>query len=269
MKKWLLLLLIVACAPIDVSDAPQFKTVPYGDMPEQVMDIYKVGDTVQPAIIIVHGSAWEGGTGRKENMRGEAKVFVEAGYTAVVPEYRMMGDHAYPDSQSDIACVAATVYAQADKLRIDKDNIIIMGYSAGTYTTSQVAYNFDDMLLEDCKYKTVQLKGYIGMSGIGYYSVKNIQEMFNQTVNRDYYNGLNIVESAYDLVNSNDIPAYFLVGSEDESAPADIVRAMHDRCVERGLETEFTLIDGVGHGNVLGDEVAKETILRYASKIIE
>ena len=43
MKKWLLLLLIVACAPIDVSDAPQFKTVPYGDMPEQVMDIYKQG----------------------------------------------------------------------------------------------------------------------------------------------------------------------------------------------------------------------------------
>ena len=64
-------------------DAPQFKTVPYGDMPEQVMDIYKVGDTLQPAIIIVHGNAWDG-IGRKENMRGEAKVFVEAGYTAVV-----------------------------------------------------------------------------------------------------------------------------------------------------------------------------------------
>ena len=268
MKKWLLLLLIVACTPIDVSDAPQFKTVPYGDMPEQVMDIYKQGTDVQPAIIIVHGNAWDG-IGRKENMRSEAKVFVEAGYTAITPEYRLMGNHPFPASESDIACVAATVYANADTLRVDKDNIIMMGYSGGTYTSSQVAFNFDERLLTDCKYQTVQLKGFIGMSGVGYFSDKNIYEIFNETTDKSYYFGLHNVSSSYDMVDGNDIPAYFLVGSEDDKAPASISRVMYDRCVERGLETEFAVIDGVGHTAVLSDEVAKETILRYASQIIE
>ena len=72
------------------------------------------------------------------------------------------------------------MYANADKLRVDKDNIIMMGYSGGTYASSQGSIQFfDERLLTNCKYQTVQLKGFIGMSGVGYFSDKNIYEIFN------------------------------------------------------------------------------------------
>ena len=90
--------------------------------------------------------------------------------------------------------------------------------------------------------------------------IKISTKFLMETIDKSYYFGLHNVSSNYDMVDGNDIPAYFLVGSEDDKAPASIGRVMYDRCVERRLETEFAVIDGVGHGNVLGDDVAKETI---------
>ncbi len=126
------------------------------------LDMYQpAGDTQvdRPAIVVVHGGSFVGGSSTDSNVVKLATNFAERGYVAVSINYRLLGDKEKcgqedPPSQ---ACTTAVLAAQHDAqaavrwlranastYRIDPNRIAIEGTSAGAGTALAVGVNSTD-----------------------------------------------------------------------------------------------------------------------------
>jgi acetyl esterase/lipase len=141
----------------------------YGSAPDAsgnpvtlTLDLYQPsGDTQtsRPAIVLVHGGGFTGGTSTNADMVRMAKAFAQRGYVAVSINYRLLGDteQCAKEDPPSAACVTAVLGAQHDAqaavrwLRanattygIDASRIAIGGSSAGAGTALAVAVNSGD-----------------------------------------------------------------------------------------------------------------------------
>ncbi len=105
----------------------------------------KAPNPLRPSVIICPG----GGYSRLSIEDGgyeAAKVFAEAGITAIVLKYRTWRDEAYTNYKlapfQDLAQALNMVYANADKWNIDTTKIGILGFSAGGHLTAMAATTF-------------------------------------------------------------------------------------------------------------------------------
>jgi para-nitrobenzyl esterase len=141
----------------------------YGSAPDAsgnpvtlTLDTYQpTGDTQtsRPAIVLVHGGAFTGGTSKDGNMVMMAKAFAQRGYVAVSINYRLLGknEKCAQENPPSAACVASASAAQHDSqaavrwLRanattygVDSSRIAIGGASAGAGAALLVAVNSGD-----------------------------------------------------------------------------------------------------------------------------
>ena len=126
------------------------------------LDLYRpTGDTQtrRPAIVLVHGGGFTGGTSREADIVGLADAFAQRGYVAVSINYRLLGtgERCGQENPPSAACVTAVTAAQNDAqaavrwLRanattygIDRTRIAIEGASAGAGTALAVAVDSQD-----------------------------------------------------------------------------------------------------------------------------
>lgn len=126
------------------------------------LDMYRpTGDTQtrRPAIVLVHGGGFTGGTSKAANMVRMANAFAQRGYVAVSINYRLLGkgEKCGLETTPSPACVTAVLGAQHDAqaavrwlrryataYRIDPTRIAIGGASAGAGTALAVAVNSTD-----------------------------------------------------------------------------------------------------------------------------
>lgn len=122
--------------------------VPYrlaGDSP-LLLDVYlppgrgeRRPDAVgRPAILLVHGGSWVGGTRRllrpgPGNPRPMAIQLAESGFVVVAPDYRLArpGRASWPSALDDLREAVRWARHRADELGIDPDRIAAAGQSAG------------------------------------------------------------------------------------------------------------------------------------------
>jgi dienelactone hydrolase len=133
-----------------------------GNQVTLTLDMYQpTGDTQtgRPAIVLVHGGSFVGGSSTDSGVVKLAKAFAQRGYVAVSINYRLLGDKEKcgqedPPSQ---ACVTAVLAAQHDaqaavrwlranaqRNRVDPSRIAIEGTSAGAGTALVVGVNSGD-----------------------------------------------------------------------------------------------------------------------------
>ena len=222
------------------------------------MDIYQPkGDTSidRPLIILAHGGYFI--FGDKSSFAEECEYFARAGYVAVSINYRLIdveGDslitpkHAVIDAVNDMK--AAVRYftrdaANENNYKIDPQNIIIGGYSAGAITSLHYAYanRAEDVLEMGGKELLEYVKnngGIEGDSGNPGYPVK-IKAV------------VNIAGSLHsaDLVNKGEPALYSVHGTADITVP-----------FENGLTGE-TLVKTEGSGLIhkKADKVGVKNLL--------
>jgi acetyl esterase/lipase len=84
-----------------------------------------------PCVILIHGGSWRGGD--RTQLRGYGILLGRAGYVCVAPEYRLIGEAAWPAMIHDVKAAIRWVRASASSLGIDPDRIAIEGNSAGAH----------------------------------------------------------------------------------------------------------------------------------------
>ena len=82
-----------------------------------------------PVVLLVHGGGWRGGD--RAAMTGACEAFARRGYVAIAPEYRLLGEAAWPAPLNDVRTAIRAVRAQAAALKVSPDHIFVTGYSAG------------------------------------------------------------------------------------------------------------------------------------------
>ena len=83
--------------PFHPRDMQLVKNVPYGPLPRQRLDVWRMSTTPlhAPVVLFVHGGSWMMGD-KREQGRPMLHEFVRRGWIAVVPNYRLAPRHPWP-----------------------------------------------------------------------------------------------------------------------------------------------------------------------------
>lgn len=109
-----------------------------------LLDIYvpKNAIGILPAIINVHGGAFV--YGKKEVYQYYCMQLTLRGFVVVNINYRVAPESVFPAALEDVNSVLKFVEEQGDKFNIDKNNLILIGDSAGGQMISQYATAFSN-----------------------------------------------------------------------------------------------------------------------------
>ncbi|MBN2060774.1 MAG: alpha/beta hydrolase [Deltaproteobacteria bacterium] len=125
-----------------------------------------------PLIFFAHGGGWISGFRKQPNNISWSKFLASKGFASASIDYRLAIRNSMDIILSDYSDALDFVKNNAEKLRIDKDNIVLMGLSAGGHLALLYASYHTFM-----KHET-EMKGIKGVSV--YYSPSDLRDMFGK-----------------------------------------------------------------------------------------
>lgn len=102
----------------------------HGASPPLALDVYRPrGESLHPAVLIVHGGGWERGSRTME--RPFAKRLAAQGFVAVPVSYRLGEKGRFPNPLFDLKSAVRFLRDNAQRFAIDADHVGAVGGSAG------------------------------------------------------------------------------------------------------------------------------------------
>ncbi len=148
-----------------------------GAIQERNLDIYAPAEGENyPVVIWVHGGGWK--FGNKADVHLKPTAFTQAGYVLVSINYRLHPRTDIPGQASDIAAAVKWVKTNISKYAGDKNQIVLMGHSAGAHLSALIAT--DEHYLKDQQLGFTDIKGVILLDGACYDVAEHIQDIPEQ-----------------------------------------------------------------------------------------
>jgi acetyl esterase/lipase len=131
--------------PFHPRDMQLVKNVPYGPLPRQRLDVWRLSTTPlhAPVVLYVHGGSWLMGD-KREQGRPMLHEFVRRGWIAVVPNYRLAPRHPWPAQIRDVTRALGWVKTNAATYGGDPERVVIAGASAGGQLAALAALTAND-----------------------------------------------------------------------------------------------------------------------------
>jgi acetyl esterase/lipase len=134
----------------------------YGSEPRQRLDIYSPRRALErPVVIFWYGGSWTEGS--KASYRFVGTTLAEHGFIAVLPDYRLFPQVAFPAFDEDGARAVAWVEQHVHDFGGDPRRIVLMGHSAGGHTAAFLAFNHS--FLRKYGGDPSAIVGLVGLSG--------------------------------------------------------------------------------------------------------
>jgi acetyl esterase/lipase len=151
-----------ANVPALFGDFERRADIAYGAAPRQHLDVYVPAHAHdRPIIVFWYGGSWQ--SGAKENYRFVGATLAEAGFVAVLPDYRLYPQARFPMFVDDGAAALAWVVGHAREIGGDPHRIYVAGHSAGAHLAAMLAYEPARLQRADLAADTI--RGFIGLSG--------------------------------------------------------------------------------------------------------
>ncbi|MFT7032297.1 MAG: acetyl esterase [Cyclobacteriaceae bacterium] len=208
------------------------------------MDIYyppsMVAGKKYPTMIFFFGGGWNGGS--TSQFEPHAKYFSERGLICVLTDYRVRNKHKTPpfESLKDAKSAIRYLRENADRLKIDPNQIIASGGSAGGHLAAATALitKYDE-LAEDLSISSVPqalvLFNPVIDNGPGGYGYERIGDQY-----KDFSPLHNIEKGAP--------PTIVFLGTEDSLIPVETVEYYKTVMEKVGSRCDIHLYEGQKHG---------------------
>jgi para-nitrobenzyl esterase len=232
------------------------------------LDIYKPANDAskRPAIILIHGGGFNGGSRTDPNIVNLAKYFSSRGWVAFSISYRLNDDDgtvpnewvtyaqsnlqpneyqdlfkAYPAIR-DAKAAIRWIMANADLYKIDKNYITVGGGSAGAVSSVTIGisepedYTNEILLSSDPTISTIHKEQP--------YKIHTILDFWGSGAAIDILNEI----YGIDRYGSNDVPMFIAHGTNDATVPFNLGEALRDKYIQNGVNYVFYRLEGRGHG---------------------
>lgn len=207
-------------------------------------------DWRRPAVIVVPGGAYEHVS--KREGAPVACHFLARGFQAFVLEYLVAPDGVrYPEQLHELAAAVDYIKGHADKYHINKDEIFVLGFSAGGHLTANLAVDCSavpEIVGEklDCGIKAVGLGYPVISADLGHTrSHENLLAGYTDAEKKKLLKGLNLDKA----VNKNTVPAFIWTTATDESVPAINSVKFAYVLAENGVKYELHVYPEGDHGS--------------------
>ncbi|MEM7431086.1 MAG: alpha/beta hydrolase [Pseudomonadota bacterium] len=255
-KSTYLLLVIVAalsasaCSPLQtinvLSPSAHYSSdsdIAYGSLPRQMLDIYtpqqaKLG---APVVVFFYGGGWDNGD--KHDYEFVASSLAEAGYTVVIPDYRVYPDVVFPEFVEDGALAVAWVLSNSELVSTDQTPVYLMGHSAGAHIAAMVSY--DPHYLNDQAADPAAIAGFIGLSGPYDFlplGPSYLREVFPEDIRDD--------SQPINHVTKTSPPTLLVHGLDDKLVESGNSTRLEKKLSELGVPVTLHLYEDIGHARV-------------------
>jgi acetyl esterase/lipase len=255
----LLFVSLLACGQTRTAPATQPELPPgvsvetnlsYGEHPQNTIDVYapkEPGSDRLPAVLLIHGGGWVGGS--KEQMAGYVVPWLKRGFVVANVEYRLAGVATAPAAVEDVIAAARWFRDNARRWNVNKDEIVVTGYSAGGHLALMVGLASKSARVgKSAKVAAV----------VNFYGITDVEDLLEGPNRRDY--AAQWVPDAADRAElarrvsplmhiRKDVPPVLTIhGSADEVVPYDhgvrLTKALRDA----GADAELIPVPNGGHG---------------------
>ena len=149
--------------------ATKYLALPYGAMPRHKLDVYlpegaelsKSAQHKLTTVVFFYGGAWS--SGDRIEYEFMASALTEAGFIAVIPDYRLHPDVSFPAFVDDAASAFCWVLQNIEQYGGQANRVAVMGHSAGAHIASLIHYD-ESYLARTCP-ETGQPAAFIGLAG--------------------------------------------------------------------------------------------------------
>jgi len=247
--------IMASCAPVNLlntltpsGDFTIEKDIAYGDLDKQKLDIYtpenpKAG---APVVVFFYGGGWNDGS--KDIYKFIGQSFAEAGYTVVVPTYRIYPEVIYPEFLKDAA--KAVAYTED---RFDRP-MVLTGHSAGAHIAAMMALDGRYLSAEGLTPCNV-ISGWVGLAGP--YDFKVYEEPYLSI----FPEGTRTEMLPITYASGSKIPALMITGDADETVQYQQTERMRAALSAGGTDAKQLIVPGIGHIDAV---TAMSTVLRKA-----
>lgn len=233
-----------------------------------VLDLYEPEGAPggRPALVIIHGGGFSGGSRTEAALRSFAEYFTSRGWVSISIDYRLAGDRGslspewaqyvrdevppalqgqaaalYPAAR-DAKAAVRWLHANAATHQIDTDHVTAMGGSAGAYLAivlgvtdpedfrDEVSTGTDPTLLTTHLDQPSRVRTVIDHWG-GLEHLRILQALDGR--------------SRFD---ASDAPVSIVHGTADPTVPFSEAEALRDAYLSTGVAFDFHPLEGVGHG---------------------
>lgn len=209
------------------------------------------GSELRPALVIVHGGGWAGGSKSVDVYQEMMVEYAEKGYVTINVEYRLTGEAGFPACIEDVKNAVRWLRAHADELNVDPERIGTYGHSAGAHLALMLGMTSE----KD------------GLEGDGSYG--------------DYSSHVNVVaagspptELGRDVpmakpiwwpigyISADHPPLFLIQGTEDPVVRPELTKDFVNKMKEAGAEIEYLEVAG-------GHDIAYASQLKVTDPAIE
>ena len=230
----------LANAPTAFSGVDRHVDLPYGQDPRQRLDVYAPRQAVnRPVVIFWYGGSWT--EGNKAEYRFVGTTLAERGFVAVLPDYRLYPQVAFPLFDEDGARAVAWVEQHAREFGGDPKHIVLMGHSAGGHTAAFLGFNH--AFLEKFGADPQSISGVVGLSGT--YVLVPDTDTLRATFPPPY------TEKDWQpirFVDAHAPPTLLLHGLDDKEVLPQEAIELRDALLRNHVRVELELYPHRGHG---------------------
>ncbi|MGC6174761.1 alpha/beta hydrolase fold domain-containing protein [Lacrimispora sp. 38-1] len=241
----------------------------------------------KPVIIFVPGGGYRGSD--KNLMVPEMVFMAEAGFAVASIYYRSSSEHVFPAQIEDVLTAVRFLKANADQYGLDRNQIGVMGRSAGGHLAALAGMNLTEYDTKEWNEYSSEVQAVCDW--FGPVDVPALIEKEREAIksNPDYRwktleethpgalmggdpetMAMRSVEASPPYrITSRACPILIMHGDQDRHVPVGVSEMFYEKLVEAGLEdqTEYYIIQGGNHGS---DEFfqpeAKEIVLEFFQK---
>jgi acetyl esterase/lipase len=134
------------------SKAPEpvkFKTITYVKYPDTVLTFDFYPSQIKgnkPCVIVIHGGSWS--SGDSQQLPELNNYLANQGYNVASINYRMAPKYTSPAPLDDVRAALTYLRAHAIELKIDTNNFVLLGRSAGAQIAMLSAYTLHDKTIK-------------------------------------------------------------------------------------------------------------------------
>lgn len=218
--------------------------IAYGLKARQRLDIFRTRTPrmQRPLIVFVHGGAWLHGDKKDYRFVGEA--FAKEGYDVAIINYHLAPEYIFPSSIDDLHLALNYLTQHQLKLKIQTEQIILMGHSAGAFNIMSALYHPQPYSLK-CRAK---IRAIIGLSGPYHFDYKDdpiCADAFDQSISYQHV-------MPYYFVEPNQIKHYLFVASHDQVVSPSNAKDFDHVLKKEGNHSQVICIPRTGHISMIG-----------------
>jgi acetyl esterase/lipase len=260
-----------------VAIAADYRIVPnvvYGvaDNFETRLDLYlpRSAQGAAPTLVQIHGGGWVGGSKEANALR--FLPYLEMGWAVVNVQYRLGQVALAPAAVEDALCALRWVVRNADEYGMDRDRIVVTGYSAGghlalTTGMTPASAGLDRQCPGDEPLRVAAIINWYGITDVGdlleganmrTYAVQWMGSLPDRRAVAERVSPLTYVRGGLP-------PVLTIHGDADPVVPYEHALRLREALNHAGVPNRLHTVPGGGHGNFTVDEYQQvyETVRQF------